>query len=194
MRAFAVFLALWFPVVVVVFLWLSGFFTSWHGHAVSVRSAKPDQVVHQVLVVDDAGSRFEDHWPVEVLQGIDLAIDPRAVPPTELPEGLPRTEKERFTMSFTLTPDGGVPRVISTATPQTLGLALLLFVLGALGRNMMVAGNPLSLEPRGVELVKAQRPPGSVGPSGDEPSTSKRRRTKKGPPPPKRRRGTGRRR
>lgn len=191
LRSFLLFATGWIPVSVGLFLLISGFFTAWEGQVVSVRNADPELPKLQVLVVTDE-TEFERHWPRWALEDLDLRIDPRALPSKPLPEGLPTTVKERFTLSFTLTSEQGV-RTLSTATPQTLGLALFAFVFGLLGRNMLVAGNPFSLEPRGVELVKAQAQAGNVAPPAGGKQKAKRK-GRKGPPPPKRRRGSGRRR
>ena len=190
-RSFLLFALGWLPACVVLFLLISGFASAWHGTVVSVRSAHEDLPKLQVLVVGD-GERFEAWWPREALTPYDLAIDPRALPATPLPEGLPTTHKDRFTLSFTLDGDD-VHQVLPTATPTTFGLALLAFALGLLGRNMVIAGNPFSLEPRGVELVKAQPAAGTAAPAKPK-AKSKPRRSGKGPPPPKKRRGSGRRR
>lgn len=189
-RSFALFTVFWAPACVVLFLLISGFTSAWDGKVVSVRSAHEDLPKLQVLVVtpDD---NFEAWWPREALVPLDLAIDPLALPVKPLPDDLPTTHKDRFTLSFTLA-DDSTTQVLPTATPQTFGLALLAFFLGLLGRNMVVAGNPFSLEPRGVELVKAQPSPGSAAPPTAP--TKTRNRGRKGPPPPKRRRGSGRRR
>ena len=193
-RSFLVFLAVWIPLTAVLFLLLSGFLSSWSGQMVSVRAATPDQTTHQVLVVQDDGSRFEATWPVDAVLGLDLKIDRLALPPSPLPKGLARTQKQRFTLTFTVVPDGGTAREISTATPQTFALTILALVGGILLRNMVVAGNPLSLDPKGVELVKAQKPPGRVAdPGGGDDPPTRRPRPKQGPPPPRPRRGSGRR-
>ena len=190
-RAFVLFMLGWVPATVVCFLYLSGFFQSWTGHAVSVRPVEEDAVMARVLIVDETGDAFEDWWPLEMLEGIDLPFDRLAIPPSTVPEGSPRTQKALYTMSYTIEPADGGSRVVSTATPTTLGLSLVILLLGVALRNMLYAGNPFSLEPRGVELVKAQRAPGSTGTQGSKPS--RRSTSKKGPPPPKRRRGSGRR-
>lgn len=199
LRSFLLFAVAWVPASVVLFLWLSGFLTTWSGQAVSVRTADPVLAKLQVLVVEEDGRYFEDFWPREALTGTDLAIDRTGLPPKPLPEGLPSTVKERFTLSFTVTPEGGVARDISTASPQTLGMALFALFGGLLIRNMLVAGNPFSIEPRGVELVKRQVGHGQIAPTansggGGNKENRASRRSRKGPPPPKKRRGGGRRR
>ncbi len=189
----------WAVVSAGVFLFLAGFFTQWSGVAVSVRDGDPDQSVYQVLIVDDAGESFEADWPARAIEGLSLPIDPLALPPSDLPDDLPRTEKERWAMAFTVASvtDGqvGTPRRFTTTQVPSLGIALLVFVIGLGARNMMVAGSPFSIEPRGVTLPAAQSAPGSVaGGTGSGGSGNKRARGRKGPPPPKRRRGGGRRR
>ncbi|MEZ4318217.1 MAG: hypothetical protein R3F61_11975 [Myxococcota bacterium] len=196
-RSVLVFAVGWAALCALLFLFLAGFFTAWNGVAVSVRDGDPEQAVYSVLIVEDDGTRFEADWPAHAVQGLKLSIDSLALPPKPLPEGLPRTEKQRWSTSFTVTPAEGEARSVGTTKPQALAIALLVFVIGLGGRNMMVAGSPLSIEPTGITLPKAQRPPGqaaSPDAGGGGGTTSRASRPQKGPPPGKRRRGGGRRR
>ena len=204
LRATALFGATWLVVSVGVFLFLAGFFTAWSGVAVSVRDANPDRSVYTVLIADDSGARFETTWPARAVEGLSLPIDPLALPPKPLPDDLPRTEKARWSMAFTVAAveDGqvGAARRITTTRSQALAIALLVFVVGFGGRNMMVAGNPFSIEPRGITLPAAQAPAGQIsggsggGDGGGGTTNRSRPRGRKGPPPTKKRRGGGRRR
>lgn len=194
-RSVLLFAVGWALACAALFLFLAGFFTSWDGVAVSVRDANPDRAVYSVLVVEPDGDRFEVDWPKYAIDGLKLGIDPLALPPKPLPEGLPTTTKAPWGMSFTVTTEGGGTRTAATPQPQALAIAVLVFLLGLGGRNMMVAGSPISIEPRGITLPKTQKPPGAASSGGDEGGGSTApRRPKKGPPPGKPRRGGGRRR
>jgi hypothetical protein len=188
-RSFVLFIAGWCGISLLVFLFLADFFTGWSGRAVSVRDVGGEQTMLEVLVVENDGSRFERAWPREAVVDLNLGIDRRALPPKPLPKGLPRTNKDPFTLSFTLEPEGGGVRTVATTGPQPMAIALLFFFLGTLIRNMIVAGSPFSLvRPEATESTTAAPPtPPVAGPS-------KKGRAKKGPPPSKKRRGGGRRR
>jgi len=190
-RSLLLFIAGWLPVCVGLFLFLASFFSAWDGRAVSVRSSDPEQAVYSVLIAPDEGDRFEVDWPVIAVEGLNLSIDPLALPPKPLPEGLPRTQKLPWTMEFTVTPEGGGVRTVPTTGPQAISIALLVFLLGVGIRNMMVAGSPISIEPRGITLPKGQAAAGHIVPTSG--SSSRPSRPRKGPPPGKRRRGGGRR-
>lgn len=196
-RSLILFLTGLAALAVALFLFLAGFFSQWEGRVVSVRDNDAEKAMVQVLVADDADTRFELAWPRPAITGVKLAIDPLALPPKTLPEGLPTTKKERYSLSFELTPDGGEARTVQTNKAAPLGVALLFFFLTAALRNMIVAGSPFSIEPSGVTLPKAQAQAGSVAPTqggGSQGGNRKPQRAKKGPPPSKKRRGGGRRR
>lgn len=183
-KSFVVFLAGAAGVALVVFLLMSDFFSAWDGRVVSVRSGDPERATAQVLIDDDAGGRFETTWSREALDGIEVTIDSFALPPSPLPPGLTRTTKERFTLSYTLRPEGAGVRTVATTGQRPLALALLfLFVVTAV-RNMIVAGSPFSLERRQTATNTAAPPP---VPSARAPE--KKVRSKKGPPPKTKRRG-----
>lgn len=184
------FTAGWSVATLVVFLFLADFFSAWSGRLVSVRSSKPDQVVVQVLVAPDDGERFEANWPKEAIEGLDLTIDPLALPPKPLPAGLPRTEKSRFALTYDVRPEGGGVRVVATTGPRPMALAILFFFLGIGFRNMVVAGSPFAIaRPEGPIETHTAAPPDPPSGSGKR----KKARGKKGPPPARRRKG-GRRR
>jgi hypothetical protein len=179
----------------VVFLALAGFFDAWDGRAVSVREAKLDQQVFQVLIVEPVPSgetiRREEQWPAVAIEGLDLPIDRLALPMPDPFLDRPATRKQRFQLGFTVTPSGGGTRWVPTSSPQSLAVAVLVFVLGVGLRNMVVAGSPIAITPR------APAPPGpsTPAPPGDAaPEPTRASRSHQGPPPQKHRRGAGRRR
>lgn len=195
-RTFAKFVAGWAAACVVLLLVFSGFFTSWKGQVVSVRDPDPELTSALVLVLAADGSTFEQAWPREAIDGLDLLVDARGLPPVEIPPDLASTRKEPFTLSFTIEPAGGGRRIVPTTGTGPLGVSLLIFLLGIALRNMLVAGSPLSLaapEGRVTNHTAAPESPrrseGSGGSGG-----GRRPRPKKGPPPGRPRRGGGRRR
>lgn len=181
------------PLCAVVFLVSSGFFTSWSGEAVSHRPppVDTDPAVRRVLVVAADGSHGEHDWPKEVVETHVPRTDPTGIPPSTLPDGLARTNKDRFALFFTVTPETGESVVVPTTSPRALGLALIAGALAVLGLNMVRSGSPFSWAPRGVSLPEAQ-PRALQVPQA--PDAAGRRRSEPGPPPPKPRRGGGRRR
>lgn len=183
-KSFVVFLAGWTAVAFVLLLLLSDFFSAWDGRVVSVRSGDPERATAQVLVVEDAGDRFETTWSRDALDGIEVAIDRFALPPIPLPPGLTRTTKERFTLSYTLQPEGAGVRTVATTGQRPLALALLFLFVGTGVRNMIVAGSPVSLRRRKT-VGNTAAPP--APPSAEAPR--KTSRSKKGPPPKNKRRG-----
>ena len=187
-RSLLIFLGPFAVISFVFFLYVAGFFASWDGATVSVRSAKEDQVIYRVLVQERDGTTQEVFMPKVAIDGADLRIDPRAVGLNTVPEDLPHTTKSPFTLSYTVTHKGKI-RTLSTASPTHLGMGLLFFLVGIGIRNMVVAGSPFSIEPRGVDLPKAQVPAGQIAAN----RRPKKSRAQKGPPPQKRRRGSGRR-
>ncbi len=186
-RVFAITVLGWALGCAVLFLFLSSFFASWRGRAVSVRRLDPERAMVQVLVVEDDGARFETFWPREAVEGLDLPVDPLALPPSPLPEGLPRTRKKRFSLTFSVEPAGAAPRLVPTTSPGSLGLALLVFFLGIGVRNMVVAGTPFA-------IARPEAPPRTHTAAPPVPPRRGRARGRKGPPPGRRRRGRGRRR
>ena len=189
-RSLLIFLGPFAVVSFIFFLYVAGFFASWDGVAVSVRSAKEDQTIFRVLVQESTGQTQEVFMPKVAIDGADLRIDPRAVGLTKVPDTLPTTKKEPFTLSYSITHEGKV-RTLSTASPTHLGMGLLFFAVGFGIRNMIVAGSPFSIESTGVDLPRAQVPAGQIAAA---PRSGKKSRAKKGPPPQKKRRGGGRRR
>lgn len=171
----------WAVVCVVVFLGASDFFSAWSGQAVSVRpSASPAPEVYEVLIAGRQGAQ-ERTWPAEVVNGLALPFDALAVPPVPIPADRPHTSKMRFTLHFLVEGEDGFDQV-ATTSPRALAVAVVLFLLGVGVRNMMVSGSPLSIEPRGVLLPKAQAAPGA-------PASATRGPPRKAPPPARRRRG-----
>jgi len=187
-RALLIYAVGFLPVPVLVFLVVSDFFTAWYGTAVSVLPATTeDPSGFEVLIVepgDDDG--FRRRWPAGVVRDLDLPKDEFGIVPTDPEEAPPETKKERFTLSYTIEPEAGEPLTLPTTSPTAFGLAILVYVLGLFGRNMIVAGSPFSLEPTGVYLPKRQAASGQVAPGRGN-------RPRKGPPPTGRRKGRGRR-
>lgn len=194
-RTFAMFVATWTLVCVGLLLLLSGFFTSWNGRVVSVRDLDPEKPVAEVLLVTSDGARFERVWPREAIAGLDLDVQKRGLLPMELPDDLARSRKEPFSLTFTIQPEGGGTRTVATTGPRPLAMALLVFFVGIGIRNMVVAGNPLSLAgPDGRVTNHTAAPPEPPAASSEGGGGKRAKRAKKGPPPGKRRRGGGRRR
>lgn len=187
-RALLVFGTAIVPVCVLVFLVASDFFAGWYGAAVSVRpAATDDPKVFEVLIVEPTGGTFRRAWPADLVREFELPVDAYGIVPDPIDPARPVTRKDRFTLSYTI--EGGedvADTELPTTSPASLGLAVLVFVLGIFGRNMIVSGSPFSLEPRGVYLPKAQAPSG-------QPVPSRGTRPRKGPPPGGRRKGRGRR-
>ncbi len=187
-RSLALFTVAFLPVPVLVFLLVGDFFAAWYGTAVSALPATTeDPRSFEVLIVepgDDEG--FTRRWPAGVVRRLDLPKDEFALVPRQIDPTLPETRKDRFTLSYSIEPDEGDAFTLATTSPAAFGLAILVWILGIFGRNMIVAGSPFSLEPTGVYLPKAQAPSGQVAPSRGN-------RPQKGPPPSGRRKGRGRR-
>jgi hypothetical protein len=181
------------PLAAGVFLVSSDFFTAWNGQAVSVRpAATPDPAVYTVLIVNDDGTRLERTWDAALVRELALPVDALALPPPDIPEARPATEKLRFVMHYLVQVgqgDDAQTRVVPTTSPRGLGLALV-FLLVAIGiRNMAYAGSPFAIERRGVYLPKQQAQAGAPAPAGSPGRT----RGRKGPPPSRPRRGRGKR-
>lgn len=145
------------PACLLVFLGFSNFFASWSGQAVSVRpTASEAPAVYRVLIVDSDGTRHERDWSPEAVSGLSLPIDPLALPPKNIPEDRPKTRKTRYSMSYQVerVADGlPVWREYPTTSPQALGIAFVLWLLGFAGRNMWVSGSPFALEERAREKI-----------------------------------------
>lgn len=171
----------------VVFLLTSGFFLTWRGTAASVRPARSDDpATYSVLIVAEDGTTSEREWPAALVDTLDLPVSASGLAPSSLADDLPQTVKSTFQLQYHVTLADGSTRSVPTTTPQSVGVAALFFLLGLFGRNMMYSGSPLSIEPRGVTLPKAQVAAGTAAPTRGA-------RARKGPPPSKKRRGRGRR-
>lgn len=167
-----------------MFLGTSGFFTTWDGRAVSSRGLRSEEAPSiDVLVVDSSdSSERELSWPADLVRALELPIDPLAIAPVELPAGLPITKKQRFSLSFHVSHEvEGKTEVssASTASPRTLGIATLVFIIGVFLRNMFWSGSPFTITRGQIYLPAAQAAAGQAakGPS------NKGGRSKKGPPP-----------
>lgn len=175
------------PLAVLIFLTLSQYFSSWNGHVASVFPAPtPEATIRRVLIVDRGGARFEMSWAPEKLEGLELPVDALGIPPKDLSDR-PKTQKSRYTLEYRLSTEEDVWVSHPTTTPQNLGIALGLLLVGFLVRNMIVAGSPFEVAPRARHKVTEQVAAGTVS------QPQRRARGQKGPPPPKRRKGKGRR-
>jgi hypothetical protein len=156
----------------------------------STRPARAeDPSTYTVLIVDNDGAETEREFPAALVESLDLPVNSFGIAPPTLDPELPRTIKSRFQLQYNVTLADGSTRSIPTTTPESVGVAMLFFLLGLFGRNMMYSGSPLSIEPTGVSLPKAQAAAGAPMP----PSSGQRKGGRKGPPPGRKRRGRGRR-
>ena len=143
-----------------VFLGFSNFFASWNGHAVSVRpTLSENPTVYQVLIVDEDGERHERDWASNAVSGLNLPIDPLALPPLVIPDARPKTRKKAYELQYEIEriQDGQpVWQEYPTTSPQALGMAIILWLLGFAGRNMWVSGSPIGFEARERERIALQ--------------------------------------
>lgn len=188
LRRFLLFVAALIPVTILAFLAASDFFGAWNGRAVSVRPQQEEGAPshYQVLIVNNDDTTVERTWPAARVDPLKLPVDPFAITPDTIPAERPRTTKSSYTLHYLLEKPNGEWETVPTTSPASLGVGFLVFVLGIAVRNMIVAGSPFSLQPRGLTLPKAQAPSGQVATRGGN-------RPKKGPPPGRRRKGVGRR-
>ena len=185
------------PICVLIFLAISGFFSSWNGHAVSVRPTQSENPAsYTVLIVDYSGDHSEVSWPAGIVESLNLPFNPTGIPPTTIDEAAPKTRKLGYTLSFTVqkvetseTETEGaegeteseaaqVTQTGAMTSPQTLAVALLIWLLGLGVHNMMLSGSPFDLTRRPKKLAQLA-PAGQVAPT--------KRRGRKGPPPQRRR-------
>ncbi len=178
------------PLAILAFLLLSDVHRAWDGHVVSIRPVpEGGSVTRTVLIVDDDRHGTEAVWPTEFVEGLPVQVDPTATPPLTIPDDAARTQKPRWSLWFTVQPNGGSARAIPTYSARTLSVALLLWMVGLAIHNMLRSGSPFSWV-RGDLSLPASQPTTGQAPA---PSATKAR-SRKGPPPPRRRRGAGRRR
>ena len=95
--------------------------------------------------------------------------------------------KSRYSLHFLVEKAESGHAIVPTTSPSALALALLLWLMGLLLRNMIVSGSPFSFESRPTRLPEQLPTPGQV-------KQNKAARSKYGPPPPKRGKGKRRRR
>ncbi len=176
------------PIAVLVFLFATRFFVSWDGHVVGMQPYQAaDPEWYTVLVVEPDRNERRFQWKAEIVEGREIPITQILAPPPTIPDEAIHTQKSRFSLHYLIQRLDGGHDLVPTTTPQALVLALLVWVLGLLLRNMIYAGSPFSLASRPTVLPRALPPAGQVAP-GQGP------RSKKGPPPPRPSKGQGRRR
>jgi len=176
------------PLAALVFLLSASFFTAWDGYAVAARPLGAERsipIAYEVLVVDDAGDERVLRWSTPVVEGRFIELANVLAAPPAIPDTAPHTSKSRFTLHYLVERDTGGHDLIPTTSPQSLGLALLVWLLGLAIRNMVMSGSPLSFESRPTVLPAALPPSGRVADN----VVSK---SKQGPPPPRPRKGRGR--
>ncbi len=166
------------PVAVLVFLFFAGFFTSWSGVVVGQRPVADDADPPTRMVIIEAadGAVTERAWPKDLVERLKPPLNNTGVPPLDTPDGAAITTKSRFTLTFAVTPAGGDTELMGSATPGSLGIAILVWFLGLLARNMYVSGSPIELHP-GQRRLQQLAAAGQVAPRTSV------TRGKKGPPP-----------
>ena len=174
------------PLSVLIFLAISGFFSSWNGHAVSVRPTTSESPAsYTVLIVNYSGDHSEVSWPANIVESLDLPFNPTGIPPTTIAEAAPKTKKLSYTLSFTVqqpetekaegaSEDAQATQTGAMTSPQTLAIALLIWLIGLGIHNMVLSGSPFDLTRRPKRLAQLA-PAGQVAPT--------KRRGSKGPPP-----------
>jgi hypothetical protein len=160
-RGLLVYAVLATPIAVIVALLASGWLTAWDGALVSMRPPPEDEALWaRVLVVEDDGTNRELRWPLRAVKGLDVRLDPAAIPPVRVPPDAIRTRKALGELTFTVSPPGGATRRIATTSPQAAAVAVLAWLVGLFLRNMLVSGNPLDITPRPATLPAPLPPPG----------------------------------
>lgn len=152
-------------VAVVFFLWVSSFFASWTGQAVSVRS--PGDAVpaaYTVLIVAEDGTEVEVDWPARVVEGRELPFNDRGVPPADIPEDAPTTRKAAFQLVFYVENAEGTNEVVPSTSPRGLGLSVIVWILLMALRNMITSGSPFDYIARERQLPKQQTAMGELAP------------------------------
>lgn len=174
------------PVAVLAVLISSSFFSAWSGHLVGRMPSKTDTDINaeppstQVMIVQgEGGEVWNPRFPTPLVTELKTPVRPNGLPPLDLPEGSPTTEKERFTLYFTIKPAEEATRVVATTTPGALAVGLFVWLLGLVLRNMYVSGSPISLAPVASILPEAQAAAGQVA----QPKASSKRKGQQGPPP-----------
>lgn len=165
------------PVCVVVFLIASKFLVAWDGRVTAIAPTSTEEAVtYRVLIVDDDNDGTVRVWPAEVVEPLDVPIDPILVPPAST-AGFPRTSKQRFTLHFLVEQPNGESAVHPTTTPQALAIALVVGLILVALRNAYVSGSPIDIRPRPTVL------PGKLPPSGQVAATTSRKGQYQPPPP-----------
>ena len=136
MRALLLWVATLVPLTLGVFLFSSGFFLEWRGVLTSTRPARAeDPATYTVLIVDNDGSETERELPAALVESLDLPVNSFGIAPPTLDPELPRTVKSRFQLQYNVTLADGSTRSIPTTTPESVGVAMLFFLLGLFGQN-----------------------------------------------------------
>lgn len=179
-RSFLLFLPVAVLGAVLTFLLSSQFFTSWDGTIVSTAAPTTERRVTTHILTED-GQSIHPVLPVQSLRGHDLPVDERGRR-TRVPDGAPLTKKSRYQLSFLVqAPEGEGFETYPTTSVVGINFGLLTFVLLALGRNMILTGSPVRLEPVDRITPSVQAPAGQVA------QPKRQNRSKKGPPPQRRR-------
>ena len=186
-RALSLYVIAQTAAVVLIFLFVSSFFASWHGEAVSVIQPRAeDPAVYQVLIANRDGTSLQRSWPASVVSGLGLPVDNLALRPVKIPDDAIQTRKSRYQLHFLLqrpAEDGEMSwQSVPTTSAQGVGIALLAWFIALGLRNMVYAGSPVAIERSRVFLPKAQAAAGTAAGTGMS-------RGRKGPPPGRKRRG-----
>lgn len=194
LRSSPAFLALTAPVVLLIFLLASGFFSSWHGEVTAVIPARSETTpsAYSVVIQAPDGEVKRPWWPEPLVTELALPPSYTGEPPlkpavnvAEAPvPALATSTKSRFSFSFVVRRPGKPDHVEPTTSPTALGLALVAWILLFLFRNAWLSGSPLSATPRENTRPAALPPAGVVQP----PPKAKAPRSQPGPPPQKGRR------
>lgn len=173
-----------------VFLLLAGFFAQWDGHAVGVRPyAGASAKVYQVLIVEEGGNTVERNMSALAIDGLNLPLNDVGVAPNVLPPTAAATKKSRFQLSYLVQRAAAEGETVGswksypTTTPQALGAVVLMWLMALGVRNMIYAGSPIGIDPRGVSLPKGQAQAGVATRStkGRSRKTVPNRRPSRGP-------------
>lgn len=185
-RALLIYTVIATPIAVLVFLASARFFAAWDGQIVGMQAigtGRPN--AYEVLLMAPSEPPHEVKLAADVVEGRGIPISEVLAPPPTLPAGALHTKKSRFSLSYQIEEKGGGFDTIPTTRPTSLALAVAVWILGLMVRNVIVAGSPFA-------MVPGPKPAPRQIPTMDEIEERKARRSKKGPPPPRPHRGRGR--